>query len=219
MHYTKAMENPEKTPGETPDPESAPHEGDSPEGSTAPADNSLRDWIDRAKRAQELVDAVDLDKIVAHDETEVKKLTTVGNALDDLSEGRDVAHVEGVDTVLPELDPEQQRKSELFAVIANGGFAERLGRLLFIEKGETQLKPLELIAHHEGLPDFDICVAPEASSQSGNFGLFVSPQGIFAASISEPSSTHHWRVVRSSPYDNPEELLQSLRSFSASAFE
>jgi hypothetical protein len=200
-----------------PEMNAAPPQGMDPEQEADPG--SLADWIKRAKRAHELVDAVNLDKITEHDQTEVAKLSTVSNALDDLADGKDVEHVEGVDEVLPELDPEQQRKTVLFATLADAGLAVRMGRLLFVDQGAVQLKPLELIPHNEGLPEFDVCVAPENAAQSGNFGLFVSPQGVFAASISEPPTTHHWRVVRSSPYDNHEELVQTLRQFSTSVFD
>ena len=205
LHYTQEMENPDET-------------NESPADGAQQAD-SIGAWINRAKRAHELVDAVDLERIAIHDKGEIEKLETVTEALDELSHGKDVEHVEGVDSVLPELDPEQQRKSELLQTIAEGGFAERIGRVLFISDTEPQLKPLELIPHQEGLPGFDVCVAPDEASHTGNFGLFISSQAIFAAMISDPPTTHHWRVVQSGPHENADEMIDLIKQFSANAFD
>ena len=174
MHYTFDMENPGSDMDES-----------KPEDTTQDED-SLETWINRAKRAHELVDAVDLDKVVAHDGNEINKLESVSDALQQLSEGNMLEHVEGVDEVVPELDAEQQRRADLFAAIAEDGWVERMSRVLTTEDGTATLRPLEIIPHQEGLPDFDICVAPEEVVGNGNFALFVSATGVFAATISEP---------------------------------
>jgi len=186
---------------------------DAPASTPNPQVDSLGDWIDRAKRAHELVDAVDLKKVAAHDSSEISKLSMVTDALSDLSEGKLVAHVEGVDEVMPEIDAEQQRKSDLFAAIASAGWVDRMGRVLYVSAESDAIKPLELIPHREGLPDFDICIAPTQRVSYGNYGIFVSGHGIFAASIGEPASKYHWRIDRSQPYDSMDELMRSISSF------
>ena len=81
--------------------------------STNPPDpDDLNAWIARAKRAHELVDAVDLNKVAAHDGIELNKLDAVNEALGDLSNGGAINHVEGVDEVIRELSPEEQHKAE-----------------------------------------------------------------------------------------------------------
>ncbi len=182
-------------------------------------DDSLETWINRAKRAHELVDAVNLDKVAAHDAGEIHKLDSVSNALQQLSEGNVLDHVEGVDEVMPELDAEQQRRADLMAAIAEDGWVERMSRVLTLEDGDATLRPIEIIPHREGLPDFDLCVAPEEAVGLGNFALFVSATGIFAASINEPASKHLWRIARSRPYENFDELRGALRNYSKTAFE
>ncbi len=209
MHYTLQMENPSDDMEDTNKPPQ-PAEGASAD---APQD-TLDDWIDRAKRAHELVDAVDLEKVAAHDQAEINKLSTVGAALDDLAHGKAVDRVEGVDDVVPEIDAEQLRKTQLFSNIAGAGWVDRMGRVLSVDGKQSVVKPLELIPHQEGLPPFDICIAPEQRVSYGNYGIFVSAQGIFAASIAEPVSKHHWRIDRSQPYDNEQELLRSITQFS-----
>ncbi len=207
LHYTFDMENP----GSDMD-ESKPEDA-------AQNEDSLETWINRAKRAHELVDAVDLDKVVAHDSNEVNKLDSVSDALHELSQGNMLEHVEGVDEVIPELDAEQQRRADLFAAIAEDGWVERMSRVLTMNDGNPTLRPLEIIPHREGLPDFDICVAPEEAVGNGNFALFVSATGVFAATISEPASKHLWRIVRSRPYETFDELRNALRQYSTSVFE
>ena len=181
--------------------------------------DNLQAWIDRAKRAHELVDAVDLQKIAQHDDSEVGKLGAINNALNDLSQGGVVHHVEGVDEVVHELAPDDQRKVELLAKIADAGWASRLGRVLLNTSEGMELKPLQLIPHREGLPQYDACVAPEQAVGLGNYGLFISEQGIFGASIGEPASKHHWHIARSRPYDNFAELQKCIEQFSRTAFE
>jgi len=176
--------------------------------------DTLGDWINRAQRAHELVDAVDLEKVATHDPVELNKLETVSRALHDLGRGKEIERVEGVDEVIPEIDEDQQRKAKLFSDIAGAGWIERMGRILCVDEEGTHVKPLELIPHQEGIPEFDICIAPEQRLSRGNYGIFVTSHGIFAASISEPVSKHHWRIDRSRPYDADEELFKSISQFS-----
>ena len=188
---------------------------------TAPGDDdaaeSLDDWIKRAKRAHELVDAVDLDRIAAHDQDELQKMQAVSNALEEIGRGNQVEHVEGVDEVMPELDADQQRRAELIEKLTGYGWGDRVGRLLAAQGDTTAYKPLDVIPHQEGLPEFDVCLAPESCVGNGNFGLFISHNGVFAASISEPPTKHHWRIARSRPWETDQELKQSLQQFSQQA--
>ena len=185
----------------------------------APDDSSLSDWIDRAKRARELVDAVDLKKVFEHDETEVAKVASVSSALYELGQGHELGHVEGVDEVVPDMDESILRKSALVEALSVAGFADRIGRLRSVQSEGSALRPLDLIPHHEGLPEFDLCLAPETAPHSGHFGLFVSGNGLFAASIAEPPNKHHWHIARSRPYDTEEELMARSRLFDQSGFE
>ena len=214
LHYTESMEKPRDENQETevnPEPlliDQVNQDND-----------SLEAWISRAKRAHELVDAVDLKKVAEHDEMEVAKVGQVTSALRDLEQGHDVDHVEGVDEVVPEMDENMLRKAELIEKLSAAGWADRISRVLSVHGDDADLRPLDLIPHTEGLPDFDICVAPNVSPLSGHFGLFVSPSGVFAASIADPPSKHHWRIARSRPFDNDQELFACLKSFEQSAFE
>ncbi len=183
------------------------------------SDDTLQAWIDRAKRAHELVEAVDLQKVAEHNAEEVDKLASVNGALQDLSEGKSIDHVEGVDEVVEELDPVARRKAQLYAHIDAAGWTDRLGRVLSVDGNNASLKPLELIPHRKGLPEFDLCIAPEKAVGLGNFALFISAQGVFSAAVNDPASKHHWRITRSRPYESIPELYKIIQLFSQSGDE
>ncbi len=207
MHYTSSMENPET------------HMEDEQTGDQPHAGKSLREWMDRAQRAHELVDAVDFRKVTVHDQQEVVKLTPVAKALTGLAAGDLVEHVEGVDEIVPEIDAHHQRKKDLFTILATTANPERLGRVLHKAGESEQLLPLELIPHSEGLPEFYLCIAPESAEGPGNFGVFISATEIFAASINEPTNKHHWHIVRSRPFENDADLRESVEQLCRTAFD
>jgi len=186
---------------------------------TQNAEPSLDELIVQAKRTHELVDAVDLAKVVEHDPTEIEKLESVEQALHELEQGRLIDHVEGVDDVVTVIDAEQARKTAQLLALSEAGWADRIGRILSMREGEGTCLPIEIIPHHEGLPEFEVCIAPKDAVGNANFGIFVSTMGIFAASISEPTEKHHWRILRSCPYANTEELLSAVQQFNDGAFE
>ena len=80
---------------------------------------------------------------------------------------------------------------------------------------DDSIRPLGFIPHNQGLPEFDVCVAPEHSPPDGAQGIFISEQGIFAAFIPEPATRYKWRILRSRPYDDHAELLTTVRRFAA----
>lgn len=207
MHYTGDMEKPKDD------------KHDVPCETQAPDESSLSDWINRAKRARQLVEAVDLKKVFEHDETEVAKVASVSSALYELGQGHDLGHVEGVDEVIPDIDENILRRSALVEALSTAGFADRIGRVRSVQAEQSVLRPLDLIPHHEGLPDFDLCIAPETAPQSGHFGLFITSNGLFSASIAEPPNKHHWHIARSRPYEHDEELIENIRLFDQSGFE
>ena len=177
------------------------------------ANDSVQDWIHRARRAHDLVDRVDLDGVAANDLQAVEKLKKVASALDDLSRGKDVDYVAGVDEdEAPELDADQLRRSELMAVLTEAGLAERIGRV-FVHGADEPLSALDLIPHRDGLPAFDVCIAPDHTPAEGAQGIFISERGVFAALIPEPVTRHKWRILRSRPFDDHAEMLATVRRF------
>ncbi|MEZ5559883.1 MAG: hypothetical protein R3E86_15230 [Pseudomonadales bacterium] len=182
-------------------------------------EDTVQDWIVRAKRAHELVGKVDLGKIASHDADELRKLSAVTGALESLSAGDDVEFLAGVDEdEITELDPLQMRRANLLAVLDAAGFGDRLGRVYAVGE-DASLRPLDLIPHQQGLPEFDLCIAPEHAPAGSAQGIFVSERGVFIAMIPEPVTRHKWRIVRSRPYDDEQEMLATIRRFMTRSVE
>jgi hypothetical protein len=178
-------------------------------------DRSLSELIEIAKRAQAIVGHLDLDAIASHDPDAVAKLASVANAMQALDNGEDVAFIPGLDENVegpPVLDPRQVRRSELMELLDNAGYADRLGRV-YVEPGDPPEKPLEFVAHQDGLPLFDICLAPDYSPGDGAHGIFISNRGVFSVMVPKPIMENRWRVLRSVPYENEAELIDTVRRY------
>jgi hypothetical protein len=176
-------------------------------------EDSVEDWISRAQRARALVGRVDLDGIADHDPQAIEKLIKVTDALGELSEGRNVDYIPGVDEdEAPEMDADQLRRSQLMVVLAEAGLSERLGRI-YMQGDDTPIKVIDLIPHRDGLPAFDVCLAPDHSPTEGAHGIFVSERGVFAAVVPEPVTRHKWRILRSRPFDDFHEMLATVQKF------
>ncbi len=191
----------------------------SPGNSGERTEGSVHDWIERAKRAHDLVEQVDLGKVSSHDAGELDKLDKVTSALESLSKGEDVDYVPGVDMEeVADLDPEQIRRSSLMETLETAGYGDRLGRI-FMSGTEDALRPLDLVPHQQGLPDYDLCLAPEFAPAESALGIFVSSRGVFVAVVPEPVSKHRWRIVRSRPYDDEDEMLATIGRFMTKSAE
>ncbi len=202
-----AQENPSK-------PTEPPEQADA-------ADNepTLGDLLDSARRAHELVDALDLKKVSAHDQEEIQKLKAVSAAMEDLAQGKRVEHVDGVDDVVPALNEAQKRRSELLQILTQAGWSDNIGRILTNNEEGSTTRPMEIIPHQEGLPQFDVCLAPLHAKGLGNFAVCVSAAAVFATSLREPPEKHLWRTLSSGPYEGTDELLQLIDNFTSRVFE
>jgi len=180
-------------------------------------DRSLNELIEIAKRAQSILGHLDLEAIASHDPEAVAKLASVANAIQALDDGEDVAFVPGIDENIegpPVLDPRQVHKSELMVVLDKAGYAARLGRV-YVEPSNPPEKPLDFVAHQDGLPLFDVCLAPDYSPADGAHGIFISNRGVFSVMVPKPIVENRWRVLRSVPYENETEMLDTIRRYIA----
>lgn len=181
-----------------------------------PADDmSTDEWMSIAKRAQDLVGKVDLGRVTDHDDPEVRKLAKVVDALSDLNEGKLVGEIEGVDSPLddapPVLDARAARVAKVMSDLESAGYAGRIGRVFLDSAGD--MRPREIVAHSEGLPDYDMCVAPDFAPAAGAHGIFISEKGVFAAQVPEPVNEHRWRILRSRPFEDEPDLIATVTTF------
>lgn len=175
---------------------------------TKPRKESLADLLRQAKRAQQIVAAVDFKKIASHDPDEVAKLDGVREALDKIAEGKEVDRVEGVDEVR-NTDPRQAWVTALMDRLDDAGYSDRVGRVFAIGAGEERgrMKPLDMVPHREGVPLFDLCLAPNYAPSEGAHALFISATGVFSAHAAQPFNRHKWKILRSQRYDSEAEML------------
>ena len=182
-----------------------------------PQERSLNELIEIAKRAQSILGHLDLEAIASHDPDAVAKLASVANAIQALDDGEEVGFIPGIDENVegpPVLDPRQVRRSELMELLDKAGYSNRLGRI-YVEPSDTPEKPLEFVAHQDGLPLFDICLAPDYSPADGAHGIFISNRGVFSVMVPKPIVENRWRVLRSVPYESEAELIDTVRRYIA----
>lgn len=176
---------------------------------------STSEWMNIAKRAQDLVGKVDLGRVTDHDDPEVRKLAKVVDALSDLNDGKLVGDIEGVDVPAqdapPVLDAKAARVARVMADLEAAGYAGRIGRV-FLDSA-NDMRPREIVAHSEGLPDYDMCVAPDFAPAPGAHGIFISEKGVFAAQVPEPVNEHRWRILRSRPFEDEPDLIATVTTF------
>ena len=92
---------------------------------------------------------------------------------------------------------------------------EAIASRIYVEPSDTPEKPLEFVAHQDGLPLFDICLAPDYSPADGAHGIFVSNRGVFSVMVPKPIVENRWRVLRSVPYESEAELIDTVRRYIA----
>jgi hypothetical protein len=182
-----------------------------------PQERSLNELIEIAKRAQSILGHLDLEAIASHDPDAVAKLASVANAIQALDDGEQMGFIPGIDEDVeapPVLDPRQLGRSELMELLDKAGYSNRLGRIC-VEPSDTPEKPLEFVAHQDGLPLFDICLAPDYSPADGAHGIFISNRGVFSVMVPKPIVENRWRVLRSVPYESEAELIDTVRRYIA----
>ena len=176
---------------------------------------SLSELVDIAKRAQDIISRLDLDAVSRHDPAEVAKLQRIADAVSALDNGEQVNFVPGVDedeNALPVIDPAKARATALLAFLERQGLSARLGRV-YVAGIPEPVKPLAFVPHLDGLPDFDMCVAPDWSPVDGAHGVLISERGVFAALVPAPVDENRWRIMRSSPYDSDAEMVAVLKRY------
>ncbi|MEM7079020.1 MAG: hypothetical protein AAF513_10370 [Pseudomonadota bacterium] len=166
-----------------------------------------------ATRTQEVLAAVDLEAVLRNDPQAISTLSAVTLALEKLAEGENVEHVEGVDAGPIEISEADQHRADVLTLLTDIGLTEHLGRVLHQEGDAAQIMPLDIVPHHEGLPDFEVCLAPHTADEAGYHGLLINADEIIAVKIKEPVTQNHWKVIKHEPYAHLDALLNILTQY------
>lgn len=92
------------------------------------------------------------------------------------------------------------------------GMAELIGRVVLIAD-RPSYRPLEVIPHREGLPSFNLVIAPRSGSLRGATGIFIGIKQLVLASVAAPIDNHPWRIDRRDSFDNQPELIELLSDY------
>ncbi len=140
----------------------------------------------RARAVQRLVGLVNFERIANHDVAEFKKLAKVSRAMNSLCiEKDDPVSVVGAAEEAPTFDEHQMKRSELMKALDDAGYRDRLG-WIYMSNFDDPIRPFDLIPHKQGLPAFDVCVAPEHGPPDGAQGIFISGEGFMRRSFRSP---------------------------------
>ena len=102
--------------------------------------------------------------------------------------------------------------TELIDELDELGMGDQVGRVL-LQADRTTLRPLDLIPHREGLPPFDLVIAPSNSLVRGATGLFIAANELTLASVQAPIDNHPWHVESRTSFTNRAELIERLSSY------
>ncbi len=158
------------------------------------AEGSLTELIEQVRATSRSMQSVDLEKAGKGDP---EFLARLGDAIDELT---DVVENGAISS-----DP-------LVALLQRHGFGARIDKVYTGNRVEP-FTSLADVPHRNGLPPFEICLAPDYSPIDGLQGIFLTGRGIFNATVPYPVEQHTWRVQRNIPYESPDDLIAKVRRF------
>ncbi len=157
------------------------------------ADESLGELMEQLRTATRTVHDIDLDRAGIGDPEFIEEVDGAIETLRGVSE-------HGV-----------LSKDPLVTLLQRHGFGARLDKVFSGKRGSPH-RPIEGV-HRRGLPEFDICLAPDFSPIDGLHGIFVTRRSVFCATLPFPMGDHDWRVVRNVPADDDQDMLEKIHRF------
>ena len=108
----------------------------------------------------------------------------------------------------------QQRRREVLESLSQAGLGGRLGKV-YSTSIEGRLQPFRDVPHKNGLPGFDMVMAPDFSPESGLHGIFVAAQEVMSCVLPGAEANRPWQVRERARYSTPEELVDIVSLMSA----
>ena len=108
----------------------------------------------------------------------------------------------------------QQRRREVLESLSHAGLGDRLGKV-YSTSAEVRLQPFRDAPHKNGLPPFDMVMAPDFSPESGLHGIFVAAQEVMSCVLPGADPNRFWQVRERARYNTPEELVDFVSLMSA----
>ncbi len=153
--------------------------------------------MEQARAASRMVRGVNLERAGKSDPSFLASVDSAIEAIEEVENG------------VLDQDP-------LVALLQGSGFGKRLDKIYTGDRGEPHMD-IARLAHRNGLPPFEVALAPDYSPIDGLHGVFVTRRGVFTATIPHPIEDHEWRVVRNVPHESDKDLVKKVSGFVSSS--
>jgi hypothetical protein len=197
------------------------------------ADNndSSKALYDEAGRIVRLCETLDFEGIVQHRPNAINALQNAvrvlnvslprrgGDGLGEYASAQPAPRLSTTTDTPPEVSAEekallQQRRREVLESLSQAGLGDRLGKV-YSTSAETRLQPFREAPHKNGLPAFDMVMAPDFSPESGLHGIFVAAQEVMSCVLPGADANRLWQVRERARFSTPEELVDFVSLMSA----
>ena len=192
--------------------------------------NFCKNILDQASQVVSNSKTLDYKRIAIHDDEEVEKLHGVLRELDIKAVERSTAsrsttiHQQPgemtvtrnrVDTTgMSERDAKVTRRGEIMEMLNDQGFGDRVGRVYDTFSPERS-RSVGDVPNRNGLPLFEIAVAPDFAPISGLHGIFISNLEVVTAILPFPGEEHEWQVLNRKNYQSLEQMAEFVTLLSA----
>lgn len=186
---------------------------------------NMKELIQRAEEFTRLCKSVDYQSVLAHDEAAVAALQDVLLVLkktlprNDEDLGNYASAQAGArQRAAPESSAEKkallERRRIFVEAFSQAGLGNRLGKI-YSSTDDRRLLAFREVPHQEGLPQFDMVVAPDYSPVGGLHGIFIGSQEVMSCVLPSPSESHQWQVRERHRFANNLQVVDLVSSLSA----
>jgi hypothetical protein len=187
---------------------------------------NMKELIQRAEEFTRLCKSVDYQSVLAHDAAAVAALQDVLQVLkktlprngDDLADYASKQPQARQRDMSAETSAEKkallERRRHFVEAFSQAGLGNRLGKI-YSPIDDRRLLAFREAPHQEGLPHFDMVVAPDYSPVAGLHGIFISAQEVMSCVLPSPFESHQWQVRERHRFANNLQVVDLVGSLSA----
>lgn len=184
---------------------------------------NIKELIQRAEEFTRLCKTVDYQSVLAHDVAAVAALQDVLQVLkkalprndEDLgnyASAQAGARQRSASSESPEKKALLERRRHFVEAFNQAGLGNRLGKI-YSSLDDRRLLAFREAPHQEGLPAFDMVVAPDYSPVAGLHGIFIGAQEVISCVLSSESS--QWQVRERHRFANNLQVVDLVSMLSA----
>jgi hypothetical protein len=188
---------------------------------------NMKELIDRAEEFTRLCKSVDYQSVLAHDAAAVAALQDVLQVLKKTLPrgGEDLGNYASAQAgarqraASPESSSAEkkallERRRHFVEAFSQAGLGNRLGKI-YSSLDDRRLLAFREVPHQDGLPQFDMVVAPDYSPVAGLHGIFIGSQEVMSCVLPSPSESHQWQVRERHRFANNLQVVDLVSMLSA----